>query len=79
MMLPPLPTIKPLTVLAMSTVTCMLVAWSLKPHNRGFSIVFAVAWALGATNLFVEGAWLIGTVQAVLSVVATHRFLRTFR
>ena len=79
MMLPPLATIKPLTVLAMCAVTCMLVAWSLKPHNRWFSLVFAVSWALGATYLFVEGAWLIGSVQAVLSLVATHRFFRSFR
>jgi hypothetical protein len=70
---------QPVTVLAMTAVTCMLVSYTLKPRNRWFFVVFAVSWSLGATYLFLEGAWLIGSVQAVLAAIAVRRIWKTFR
>ena len=66
-----------LTVFGLFAVTAMLVCYALEQRSTWFILAFAAACVLGSAYGFLQGAWPFGLVEAVWSVVALRRWLRT--
>jgi len=64
----------PLTIFGLFSVTAMLVCYALEARSRWFILAFAGACALSSLYGFLQGAWPIGLVEAVWSVVAIRRW-----
>jgi hypothetical protein len=66
-----------LTLFGLFAVTAMLVFYALEARSRWFILAFAAACMLGSIYGFLQGAWPFGAVEAVWSVVAIRRFVKT--
>ena len=58
-------------------VSAMLVCYAFEDRSPWFILAFAVACVLGSVYGFLQGAWPFGLVEAVWSVVAARRWLKT--
>ena len=67
----------PLTLFGLFAVTAMLVCYGLEERSAWFTLAFAAACLLGSAYGFLQGAWPFGLVEAVWSMVALRRWLRT--
>ncbi len=65
-----------LTVFGLVAVTAMLVFYALEERHAGFVLAFAAACALASAYGFLQGAWPVGVVEAIWSLVALHRWRR---
>jgi hypothetical protein len=63
-----------LSIFGLFAVTAMLVCYALEARSRWFILAFAGACLLGSVYGFLQGAWPIGLVEAVWSVVAIRRW-----
>ena len=66
-----------LSLFGLFAVTAMLVCYALEHRSPWFILAFAVACVLGSVYGFLQGAWPFGLVEAVWSVVAARRWLKT--
>ena len=66
-----------LTLFGLFAVTAMLVCYALERRSTWFILAFAAACILGSAYGFLQGAWPFGLVEAIWSVVALRRWLRT--
>jgi hypothetical protein len=67
-----------LTAFGLFAVTAMLVCYAFEARAHWFTLMFALACALGAAYGFLQGAWPFGLVEAIWSVVAFRRWRRRF-
>jgi hypothetical protein len=67
------------TVYGVCAVTFMMVMYALERRHRTFVLAFAAGCLLSSAYGFLSGAWPFGVVEAVWSLVAVRRFLRTQR
>ena len=65
-----------LTAFGLVAVSLMLVAYALEEKAALWTLVFAVACALGSVYGFLQGAWPFGVVEAVWAGVAFRRWRR---
>lgn len=65
------------TVYGVCAVTFMMVMYALERRHRSFVLAFAAGCLLSSAYGFLSGAWPFGVVEAVWSLVAVRRFLRT--
>jgi hypothetical protein len=68
-----------LTIFGLFAVTAMLVCYALEARSPWFILAFAGACALGSVYGFLQGAWPFGVVEAIWSMVAIHRWVKTVR
>jgi hypothetical protein len=69
----------PLTMFGLFAVTAMLMCYAFEERAHWFTLMFAVACALGSVYGFLQGAWPFGLVEGVWSVVAIRRWGRRFK
>ncbi len=55
----------------------MLLTYAFEKRSPWFILAFAFACALGSIYGFLQGAWPFGGVEAIWSLVALRRWLRT--
>jgi len=72
-------TMDPLTLFGLVAVTLMLVFYAWEARSRWCILGFALACVLGSIYGFLQGAWPFGLVEAIWSLVALRRFLRSNR
>ena len=63
-----------LTLYGVVAVVSMLVLYTLEPRHAGFVLAFAGACVASSVYGFLQGAWPVGVVEAVWSVVAVARW-----
>lgn len=63
-----------LTIFGVLAVSAMLLCYALEARARGFVLAFAGACAASSAYGFLAGAWPLGAVEAVWSVVAVQRW-----
>jgi hypothetical protein len=68
-----------LTLFGLFAVSAMLICYALEHRSHWFVLAFAASCALGSAYGFLQGAWPFGLVEAVWSVVALRRGLKTRR
>ena len=68
-----------LTFFGLFAVTEMLVCYAMEQRSTWYILAFSVACVLGSVYGFLQGAWPFGLVEAVWSLVALRRWLRTRR
>jgi hypothetical protein len=68
-----------LTFFGLFAVTAMLVCYAMEQRSTWYILAFAVACVLGSAYGFLQGAWPFGMVEAVWSLVALRRWIRTRR
>jgi hypothetical protein len=66
-----------LTAFGLFAVTAMLLTYAFEKRSPWFILAFAFACALGSIYGFLQGAWPFGGVEAIWSLVALRRWLRT--
>jgi hypothetical protein len=54
----------------------MMVMYAFERRDRRFILAFALGCALSSSYGFLSGAWPFGVIEAIWTVVATHRFVR---
>lgn len=69
----------PLTLFGLFAVTAMLVFYALESKSHWFILAFAFSCALGSIYGFLQGAWPFGLVEAVWSLVALRRWVKSKR
>jgi len=67
------------TLFGLFAVVSMLICYALEQRHHLFILGFAVACLLGSAYGFLQGAWPFGLVEAIWSVVALRRWLRTLQ
>jgi hypothetical protein len=67
------------TVYGVLAVTFMMVMYALESRHPRFILGFAVGCLLSSGYGFLSGAWPFGVVEAIWSVIALRRYLRTAR
>ncbi len=67
----------PLTIFGLFAVTAMLITYAFEKRSPSFILAFASACVLGSIYGFLQGAWPFGILEAIWSVVAIARWLRT--
>jgi hypothetical protein len=65
-----------LTGFGIFTAAAMLVAYGLEERSHWFTLALAVACALGAVYVFLQGAWPFGILEAIWSLVALAKWRR---
>jgi hypothetical protein len=65
------------TLYGVAAVTLMLLMYALESRGRRFILLFALGCLLSSAYGFLSGAWPFGVVEAIWSVVAVRRYLRT--
>jgi hypothetical protein len=65
-----------LTIYGVVVLTFMMVMYALERRDRRFILAFALGCALSSSYGFLSGAWPFGVVEALWTVVATHRFVK---
>jgi hypothetical protein len=60
-----------------AALTFMMVMYALERRGRGFVLAFAFGCALSSAYGFLAGAWRFGMVEAIWSLVALRRFVRS--
>ena len=63
-----------LTAFGLFAVTAMLVCYAFEKHSPWFILAFAGTCALGSLYGFLQGAWPLGLVEGVWSIVAVRRW-----
>lgn len=63
-----------LTLFGLVAVSLMLLFYTLEVRSRVFTLLFAASCALGSTYGFLQGAWPLGLVEAVWSIVALAKW-----
>lgn len=66
----------PLSAFGLFAVTAMLVSYALEDRSPWFTLLFALACALGSAYGFLQGAWPFGLVEAVWCAVAIWKWWR---
>lgn len=66
-----------ITVYGVCVLTFMMVMYMFERRHRLLILAFALGCALSSLYGFLSGAWPFGVVEAVWSVVALFRFLRS--
>jgi hypothetical protein len=66
-----------LTGFGLFAVTMMLVCYALEERRAFYTLLFAVACLLASIYGFLQGAWPFGVVEAIWSVVALRRWMRS--
>jgi hypothetical protein len=66
-----------LSIFGLFAVTTMLVCYALESRSHWFILAFAAACGLGSAYGFLQGAWPFGVVEAIWSVIALRRWLRS--
>ncbi len=66
-----------ITVYGVCVLTFMMVMYMLERRHRLLILAFALGCVLSSLYGFLSGAWPFGIVEAVWSVVAVLRFLRS--
>lgn len=65
-----------LTIFGLCAVTLMLVTYALEQRGPWFTLAFAASCALGSAYGFLQGAWPVGLVESVWSMVALEKWRR---
>jgi hypothetical protein len=65
------------TLYGVAALTFMMLMYALERRGRGFILAFALGCALSSAYGFLSGAWPFGVVEAVWTVVAVLRYVRT--
>jgi hypothetical protein len=65
------------TVYGVLALTFMMAMYTLEHRHRRFVAAFAVGCALSSSYGFLSGAWPFGVVEAIWTLIAIRRFLRT--
>lgn len=65
------------TIFGVCAVSYMMAMYALERRSRHFIAAFAVGCALSSSYGFLAGTWPFGVVEAVWSLVALRRYLRT--
>ena len=68
-----------LTLFGLAAVTAMLVSYTFEERSHWYVLAFAGSCALGSAYGFLQGAWPFGAVEAIWSVVALRRWIKTPR
>ena len=63
-----------LNAFGLFAVTVMVICYALEKRSPWFIVAFAVACALVSVYGFLQGAWPIGMVEAVWSLIALKRW-----
>ena len=63
-----------LTLFGLIAVAAMLVCYTLEKRSHWFILAFAAACAMGSVYGLLQGAWPVGLVESVWSVVAARRW-----
>jgi len=63
-----------LNAFGLFAVTVMVICYALEKHSPWLIVAFAVACALVSVYGFLQGAWPIGMVEAVWSLIALKRW-----
>jgi hypothetical protein len=66
-----------LTVFGLFSVSAMVICYALEQRGRWFILGFAGSCVLGSVYGFLQGAWPFGLVEAVWSIIAFKRWLKT--
>jgi hypothetical protein len=69
--------VDPLTLFGLVAVTSMMIFYSLERRSRWFILAFAGACVLASIYGFLQGAWPFGVVEALWSLIAFRRWIRT--
>jgi len=68
-----------LTVFGVVVLTFMMAMYALERRGSGFILAFALGCALSSIYGFLSGAWPFGVVEAIWTVVASHRYWESTR
>ena len=68
-----------LDAFGLTTVTLMLVFYTLEDRNNVYVLAFAGACVLGSGYGFVQGAWPFGIIEGVWAFVAVRRWKKLER
>ena len=63
-----------LTIFGLFAVTAMLIFYALEKRSHWFVLAFAGSCVLASSYGFLEGAWPLGLVEPIWSVVAARRW-----
>jgi hypothetical protein len=66
-----------ITIYGVVAVSFMMIMYALERRHPLFILAFAVGCLASACYGFLAGAWPFGVVEAVWSVIAVRRYLRT--
>jgi hypothetical protein len=66
-----------LTLFGLFAVTAMLVTYAGESRSNWFVLAFAGACVMGSVYGFLQGAWPFGLVEAIWSLVALNRWLKS--
>jgi hypothetical protein len=66
-----------LTGFGLFAVTMMLVCYALEERSPFYALPFAIGCLLASVYGFLQGAWPFGIVEAIWSLVALRRWLRS--
>ncbi|OYU50223.1 MAG: hypothetical protein CFE31_01280 [Rhizobiales bacterium PAR1] len=64
----------PLTLFGLAAVTVMLVTYAQEDRHLLYVLGFAVACLAGSAYGFLQGAWPLGLVEAIWSILAFRRW-----
>jgi hypothetical protein len=64
-----------LSIFGLSATTLMLVCYALEDRGAWYVLGFAMACALAGVYAFLQGAWPLGLVEIVFTVVALRRWI----
>jgi hypothetical protein len=66
-----------LNLFGLAAVSVMVVCYAMESRHSGFILAFAASCLLASVYGFLQGAWPIGLVEAVWSVIAIRRWWTT--
>jgi hypothetical protein len=64
-----------LSIFGLTATTLMLVCYALEDRSAWFVLGFAVTCALAGVYAFLQGAWPLGLVEIVFTLVALRRWI----
>jgi hypothetical protein len=65
------------TLYGVVAVTFMMLMYACESRGRAFILLFALGCLLSSAYGFLSGAWPFGVVEAIWSLIAMRRYLRT--
>ena len=66
-----------LTTFGLLAVIAMMICYALESRSRWYILGFAISCVLASVYGFLQGAWPFGVVEAVWSLVALRRWMRS--
>ncbi len=66
-----------LTIFGVVVLTFMMLMYALERNGPGFILAFALGCGLSSAFGIFSGAWPFGCVEAIWTVIATHRYRET--